>query len=529
MSKLLEIFGRAIKFDTSDLIWTSLAEAENACARDGPKMKQLRAIAQLLDEKKFDTAQGRLSEYLSNNPSCIYGRLASAAMCISNGQPEDAIEELETVYSRQPNNTLALYAMGHCYERLGEESKAVEFYQDCLKFRDFLPFPRERLAAIYFKNGQLEKTIQEYEFLRDNNPEDMSTLMSLGYLYLSAKDYEKAIDIFNRSILIQPDSFDEEEQVDHLLNEGLVEEALARVESLSQQWPGRADLAVKQADILNALGAQSQAVTFYQQALNIFPDYLEAAIKLGTQYLSLGWESLAARQFSRAAEINDRIVELYIALACAHKLSGGLSDAESILSLATSIEPNSSVLISEMAGLQFKLQTESDDHRGNPLDAPEIIAVIISSALEQLGERPNNPDLQYTTGLLLMSTGKVVEAAKFFKRSLELNKLNTRARNKLSLCLFDSGKKEEALDNLYGADNLDSETLELHYRTALLYCNKVKFASSLLNLESNLRDNYAHLDASINVSVVLQNLGLLDRGEFLFENLNEATGTISKV
>jgi len=528
MSKLLEIFGRAIRFDTAELIWTSLAEAEQAGGRDEPKTKQLRAIAYLLDAKKLDTAQGQLREYLSNNPSCIYGRLASAAICISKGRLEDAIEELEAVYRRQPNNTLALYAMGHCCERLGEDSKAVEFYQDCLKFRDFLPFPRERLAAIYFKNGQIEKTISEYELLRDNYPDDMSTLVSLGYLYIATRDYDKAIDVLNTAILIQPDSF-EEEQVEHLLNEGLVEQALGRVESLSEQWPGRADLAVKRADILNALGAESRAVNYYQQALNIFPDYLEAAIKLGTQYLSLGWERLAGKQFSGAAEINDRIVEVYIALASAQKLRGKLSGAQTSLSLAAAIEPNSSVLISEMAGLQFKSQTKLEGEQISSVDTEKIISFIISSGVEQLHERPNNPDLQYTVGLFLMSIGKMGEAAGFLKRSLELNKMNTRARNKLSLCLFETGKKKEALDNLICPDCLDPETLELHYRTALLYCDKVRFASSLLNLESNLRDNYAHSDASINVSVVLQNLGVLDRGEFLLESLAEVAEKSAKV
>lgn len=528
MSKLFEILGRSIDVDTADLIWGSLAEAGKSGALDDAGAKELGSITKLLDAKKVDTAERRLADYVSNNASCIYARLALSARYISKGQLEDAIDELEAVYRRQPNNTPALYAMGHCFERSGEESKAVEFYQDCLKFSDFQEFPRGRLAAIYFKNGQLEKTIQEYEFLRKNNPEDMSTLLCLGYLYIASGDYEKAVDVFNRAILIQPDSF-MEEGLEHFLQEGLVEEAFSRLEALSEQYPERAELAVKKGDVLNTLGAESQAVNFYQLALNIFPDYLEASIKLGTQYLRLGWERLAAKQFSRSVEINDRIVEVYTGIALSQKLMGRLSDAESSLSLAAAIEPNSYVLVSEAASLQFKLQTRPEGTKTNSSDTQKIIPFIVKAGMEELREEPNNSDLQYTIGLLLMSMGRMNEAGEFFKRTLELNKMNSRARNKLSLCYFESGKKEEALDNLCGPDDLDNQTLELHYRTALLYCDKVRFASSLINLENNLRENYAHSEASINVSVVLQNLGLLDRGEYLLESLREISAKVARV
>jgi hypothetical protein len=104
---------------------------------------------------------------------------------------------------------------------------------------------------------------------------------------------------------------------------------------------------------------------------------------------------------------------------------------------------------------------------------------------------------------------------------LEINPDYNRARSKLAICLFEIDRKSEALEHLPGPDRLDKDTLDLHYKTALLYCDKVKFASSLMNLERHLENNFARPDAAVNISIVLQNLGLLDRVTTMWDNLSD--------
>ena len=70
--------------------------------------------------------------------------------------------------------------------------------------------------------------------------------------------------------------------------------------------------------------------------------------------------------------------------------------------------------------------------------------------------------------------------------------------------------------------------LSLHYRTALLYCDRIKFASSLLNLEHFLENNFAAPEATVNIALVLQNLGLLDRAATMWDYLEETTSYAAK-
>ncbi|MDD5063348.1 MAG: tetratricopeptide repeat protein [Phycisphaerae bacterium] len=530
MSRLLEILGRGMTVDTTELIWHWLNN-------ESSQIQQLDKIIELMGTRKFDTAQEQLRLYLFENPSCTYGRLASAAMCLQQNRLDAAIEELNSVYSRQPNNTMALYALGHCYERLGKESEAAEFYQDCLKFKNYLQLPRQRLAAIYFKNGQLEKTTAEYELLRNEYPDDLPTLLALGHLYIAGAKYVKAIETFNTAILIHPDNFHaDDNSLDGLIADGQLHEAAEQLENLIEAQPDRADLLVRYADVLSMLGATTEAVSRYEDAIRLCPGFLDATIKLGTHYLQMHDERLAAQQFNRAVEINDQIVDAYIGLAIGQKSAGNVSGALLTLSLAAAIDANSSLLLAETATLQFKtdfvINPESHEEDGSisliENDSINLIEDVIGIHQQQIANRPQNPDLHYRLGVLMMSVGKLNEAAKLLQTALEINPTYARAKSKLAACLFETGQRQSALECLTGPDRLDKDTLELHYKAALLYCDSLKFASSLINLNRTLDNNFTSADATVNISIVLQNLGLLDRAAAMWDNLSDTASQALK-
>ena len=229
MSSLLEILGRAIAIDVADLMWHWLNTVKLPKDLDeSPKRDHLSRIIELMADLKLDAATEQLRLYLFENPPCVFGRMAAAAICLRNNQLEEAIEELNSGYMRQTNNTMALYALGHCCERLGRQSQAVEFYQDCLKFKNYLQLPALRLAAIYFKDRRVEKAIEQYELLKTEYPDDITALVTLGQLYITAGRYADAAGVFNTAILIHPDNFETSDQpeVDMLISEGQMQEAL---------------------------------------------------------------------------------------------------------------------------------------------------------------------------------------------------------------------------------------------------------------------------------------------------------------
>jgi tetratricopeptide (TPR) repeat protein len=527
MSGLLEIFGRAITVDPSDLIWHWLNEQRRDDA-ESVRNRHLNQIIDLMGAGKQEETAEQLRLYLFENPSCALGRMAAAALCLRENNLQQAMDELNSIYARQPNNTLALYILGHCLERLGHQAQAVEFYQDCLKFKDYLQLPAQRLGAIYFKEGRLDEAIEQYEPMKRHYPDDISMLVTLGHLYMAAHRYTKAVETFNTAILIHPDNFmSPDETIDTLIQNGDLQEAMDELDVRLAEQPERPDLLAKQADILSMLGSTSDAIIQYQQALRICPDFLEATIKLGTNYLRMHAEQLAAQQFNRAIEINDKIVKAYTGLAAAQKLAGRAAEAINTLSLACAIQPNSSFLFAETAKLVLKAALEA-----NLLPAPEdgrgLEQIVLAAHQRHLDQSPSNPDLHYRLGILCMHASQFDVAAQCFSHALEINPTFGRATTKLAVCLFETGRKEEALELILPAAQYDPPTLDLYYRTALLYCNRVKFASSVINLQRQIEHNLGpDLDPATNLSIVLQNLGLSDTVGLMWENLCETAAYAS--
>ncbi len=521
MGGLLKILGRAITVDTPDLIWHWLAERrQGETDTDRPDNPHLDHVIELIGQSKLAEAREQVQSYLFANPSCCLGRMAATALLLRDNNLKAAIGELNSIYMRQPNNTLALYTLGHCFERLGQQAQAVEFYQDCIKFSSWLQLPAQRLGAIYYKDGRLDDAIAQYEPMKEHYPDDISTLVTLGHLWTARGDYARAVETFNTAILVHPDNFiTSDESLEELIRDGQFQEALDRIDVLLASEPDRPDLIAKQADILAMTGGLSDAVSQYQQVLRLCPDFLEVTIKLGTSYLKMHAEQLAAQQFNRAIEINDEIVEAYTGLAAAQKLAGRPAEALNTLSLASAIQPNSAFLFAETAKLILKAAFEAN-LLATPQDGRTLDQSVLTAHQRHLARFPHNPDLHYRLGILHMNGGRIQQALECFKAALEINPTFSRAATKLAVCLFETGNRDEAMDLVMPPRPYDAQTLDLYYRTALLYCDRIKFASSMLNLQRQIETTLTqNLEPAQNISIVLQNLGISDTVGLMWENL----------
>ncbi len=521
MGQLLQIFGRGLEVETADLIWHWLGQSAEVLANsDLPHARLLQKIVELAPSKNSALLRRTLDEHRCLHPSSHYADLADAAIALTDNRLADAFDLLKSVYSRYPRNVTALYALGHCCERLDREADAVAFYQDCLKFKNYLRFPRQRLAAIYFKNGQIEKTIHEYQLLAAEYPDDLSILLTLGHLYLASAQYKHSFDTFSTAILIQPDNFSPDiDPIDSLMEAGEFNDALDQIDNTLDTYPDRPDLLLRRAVVLAALGEEDQALAGYNHTVAVCPNFLEANIKLGSHHLRIGDSDSAALQFTRAALINDRIVDAYLGLATAQKLAGNTSEALISLSLASAVETNGPLLLAEAARLQFHPSSANQPD-------PELHSItrILNAHNKMLRLSPQNPELYYRLGTLLMGVGRLTQAIELFTSALELTPTNAAVRNKLAVCLHETDEKALALEKLSPPNYLQPETLDLHYRVSLLYCDKIKFASSLLNLEQWLVETLSCTDATVNVSIVLQNLGLIDRASSICDSLRQTAG-----
>lgn len=533
MSKLLEIFGKGINVEITEVLWHWLNNVlSRSSEEDFTAEHPLIPVLDHLANREMIPAEDKLKMYLFDQPECIYGRMAAATIYLYHNDPAGAIEQAQSIYLRQPSNTMALYVLGYCHERLGHIEQALEFYQDCIKFKSHLELPRLRMAAIYLKEGRLDRVIYEYEQITTEHPDDISSLVLLGHLYIASKAYLKAIDTFNLAILSHPDNFlvnKEDDDIEEFLRCGLFEQAMEKISWTIEQVGPMPDLIIRMADVYSQWEKDAEAIACFENAIRMQPNSLEATIKLGTHYLRQQRFSLAAEQFNKAAEINDEIVDAYLGLVKALKLSGQECEAIQTLSLASSIQQNSTLLYSESATLHFQSVLDKNITTKKESDKPIVlINDVIRAYQEQLKKYPTRPDIHYKHGILMMVENNLPLAISEFQNVLPLNPIHYRALNKLVICYFDNGRPEKAVDVLIDEDTNYSSFLEMYYKTSILYCDKEAFGKAIkkLNLIKAVENPYQGTEVRENLEIILENLGLLDRTFTNWKRLEETSESL---
>ncbi len=533
MSKLLEIFGKGLTVNTAEVVrhWLGRKLSQQEPSEQGDSLLK---IHDCLANREIVQAENKIHAYLTDFPECILGRMAAAAVCLLQDELEEAIEQTQSIYLRQPANTMALFVMGYCYERTGHIAQALEFYQDCLKFKSFLQLPRQRMAAIYLKEGQLGRAVKEYEILTSEHPDDISSIILLGQLYLESNKTEQAIDTFNLGILSHPDNFMDsgrDEEIQALVECGMFEQALEAIKWTIEQVGPSQDLLIRMGDVYSQWEKQPQAIACYENAILQQPNSLEARIKLGTHYLRNQQFSLAAEEFNKASEINDEILDAYMGLAIAQKRSGLEEDSKQTLSLVSSIQKNSVLLFTEAVTLQFQSILDENSHPDKESDKKIItIEHVIRAYQNQIKRSTAHADVHNKYGILMMNEDKIPAAICAFENSLSLNPMNYRVLYKLVICLCDNGQSEKALDTLTNAESCEASVFEKYYQMTMLFADKKAFAAAMKRTCTvKSTESFGPVELRDGVEDILESLGIIDRSYTSWERMKETSAYLHEV
>ncbi len=106
MSKLLEIFGKAVTVNTADLIWYWLSAVRGGSDdQDDLRTADFNEIVELIGRMELDSAEEKLKFYIFENPDCAFGRLTMVAVHLHRNDIPEALTELEKLCVAQPSNT----------------------------------------------------------------------------------------------------------------------------------------------------------------------------------------------------------------------------------------------------------------------------------------------------------------------------------------------------------------------------------------------------------------------------------------
>ena len=540
MSDLLEILGRGLDREMSDVLvryyWSPQArtledlQAEADLHDDSPELQFHCGVA-ALHVGKVDEAVERLAKACAAKPDWHVARLALASAHESLGHAAEALAQLATVDKSKPGQSPILLAMGFCCERVHDAPHAMEMYRRAIRIDPTLIQARQRLAAAAVAQGEFAEALEQYEYFREFYPEATWVLAAMGHLYYKMKDPARAIDAFETALAMDPENWSlMDDEVEILLEEARYHEAIVRLKQLIEQQPGFPDLLVRLGDVYAGIGEDALAMACYEDAVNTQPDYVEAVIKLGTQHLIHGRWQRAAEAFGDACDLNDRVMANYVGRGVAQLASGDRRAAMESFDLAGSIEPNSTLLLSEMARLTLKSVIADEHHTGLDqasesrmaeieLDNDDLLAQQVDAHAEQVTLHPEYADLQYRYGVLLRSQGQLGDALEHFQQAVAINPGYVQALIKLGITHQELGHEEEAIVAFRCVLEVEPHYVDVHYRLGLLHTNRRQFQEAVEHMEHAADGQPDNADIRAGLALSLQNMGLMDRSVATWRSL----------
>lgn len=542
MSHLLEVLGRGLiaqlvgAFDsvlgtnTEEEI-EELERLVEACPSDAST--RVRLGGKLLRSDRIADARRIFEAIITQDPEHFAARIGLACALDALGRVDLSLEQLRTAQKADPLNPSILFCLGYCHERLNQDDAAITYYEDSISVCPTLRNAHERLAAIYLRREMIEAAADHYTRLCELDPEQTELQLALANLLLKQGEHQKAIARYEYALSLEPDNWTAHNDVVSAYEEaGLIREAIEHLHKMVEQQPDFADTRLRLGDMYARIGNDSAATLQYERAAQISPDYLEANVKLGTQHLRAGRFEQASQWFSTALELNDRLLSAYVGIGVAQHASGRTAEALSSFEMARNIEPNSTLLFSEVARMHLKAAAGQQSGRfilgSTPTvekDTPEHVTDLLSQQIQRvrdaITQNPNHADLHYRLGLLLRNRGQLDDAIASFRQAATINPTYMKALIKLGLALSEADQTEEAIDVFKQATDVRPDYVDLHYQIGLLFVQRNQFEMAVEHFEQAVSGNPGNVAFQANLALSLQNMGLIDRAQATWQIVSE--------
>ena len=217
----------------------------------------------------------------------------------------------------------ALYYLGRIADIREEYDRAILLYRE-VRYGANAPAAQRRASALLaFENDDLDGALDVLDEFADQSPQHaVDMVVAKAQLYASQKDYERALEYYDRAVEFRPDSEGTAlSRAELLLRMGRVDDSIAEYSKAVKRWP---DSALS----LNALGYTladrterfAEAEVLIKKALELDADSPAIIDSYGWVLFKLGRHEEALVQLQRAYDAFDdhevaaHLVEVLVAL-----------------------------------------------------------------------------------------------------------------------------------------------------------------------------------------------------------------------
>lgn len=457
---------------------SAIKEYREGIGKD-PKHKaayQKHIVEALMRQGKRNEAAEINAQILKANPEDNDAKGLEASLLLDRGDVNRALQELQGVVTRAPDNPVARYNLGRAHAALGQWEQARQMFQKAIELRPDYVMARLALAQLEVSRGEFDAALKAAQAVlsidRGNvnarliesaalmgqrkfgdsrallaemlkaNPSSPDVLFQLGVVSLSENKFKEAEDNFRRAYELNPaNPRGLMGMVETEMAQNKTDEAMKILTTEAAKNPNRVDLQVQLGNTAVRAGKYDAAVGYFQKVLDTLD---KGDRKRGDLYLRIGEtyrrkgdlnNAVVALQKARETEPTNVIVLSTLALV----LDGAnrWSEANQVYDATIKLDPNNGVALNNKAFLMAE--------HGGDLD------MALTMAQQAKRMLPNLAEVSDTLGWIYLKKNLSDNAIDIFKDLVNKNQHASTYRYHLGMALFQKGDKPAALKELQQA------------------------------------------------------------------------------
>jgi len=389
----------------------------------------------------LDKAILLLRKALNLDPDSPYLQRELATIYLQNKEGAKAIEVLEAVLRRHPNDIKALIIYGGTKQVRKENKDAIAAYEKILTLDPKQERVYSLLGNLYVEAGDYASAQATFKRLIESFPSSYAGRYYLGRIYAKQKKYKAAEQEFKSALDLVPERPEPKFELIKLYKEQ---------------------------------GKTSQIIRLYEDIIRTDPNNIRAAVELGLYYQQQGMRSQSQEILNHLGlrsqnefEVIITVIQLYIdpkkykdALVVIDGLLKGLPDSPDLHHLAgiayyglkkynqamvhfKRVIPPSRFFQDAVVHVAFILQDDGKQE--------EAIG-FLTAAIEK---DPENPDFKYYLGTFYEELEDYEKAEKFIREVIEIEPDNPRYYFRLGVVYDKANKKQASMDTMRKVIELD--------------------------------------------------------------------------
>ena len=320
------------------------------------------------------------------------------------GKPNDALAELDTALTTEPDDPALNNLRGLVTAQLGRKAEAEASFRKVIRLLPHAAMGYNNLAALLWEHGNNGEAASLFRQAIQQEPHNFTASVGLGTILSETREYEKAVPYLQRAWSSRPGDFQACYELARSLSELKrpfeAHNILTKL-TVPQDDATAAKFYVLSARVAEELGDNQGATGNYRRAYELSPQSFEIYLALARSTLAkrdTSWTELAVAPTSLSAE-------QHFALGLMFASAGAYPMAVSHFERTLQLEPTSNSAIYNLA-LAYK-------GAGNPQAALDL--------LQRKVEVQPNAELCDLLASLEEEAGLYVQAVRHYQRAVELD------------------------------------------------------------------------------------------------------------